>query len=58
MRDNLVHEIYREELGKLGEVGRYVSKEYLYRKVCSRTGLSIRTVSYILNHTRFVEIGK
>ena len=51
LRDNLVHEMYREELERLGEVGMYVSKEYLYRKIGERTGLSVRSVSYILNHT-------
>lgn len=33
LRDNLVHDIYREEIEKLGVAGRYVSKEYLYNKV-------------------------
>ena len=51
--------MYREELEQLGEVGRYVSKEYLYRKIGERTGLSVRSVSYILNHTeRSEEIGR
>jgi hypothetical protein len=52
LRDNLVHDIYQEELGKLGNAGRYISKEYLYGKVKERVGLSIRSISFIINHTR------
>lgn len=56
LRDNMVHDIYEDELAKLGGLSRYVSKEYLYRKVQERIGLSIRTISYIINHTRKEEI--
>lgn len=56
LRDNLVHDIYEEELSRLGEIGGYVSKEYLYLKVQERIGLSIRTISHILNHTKRIEI--
>ena len=56
LRDNMVHGMYREEMSKLGEAGMYVSKEYLYRKVGERAGLSVRSVSYILNHTVEEEI--
>ncbi len=52
----MVHGMYREEMSKLGEAGMYVSKEYLYRKVGERAGLSVRSVSYILNHTVEEEI--
>ena len=58
LRDNLVHDMYREEIAKLGEAGMYVSKEYLYGKVGERAGLSIRSVSYILNHTEHKDIEK
>ena len=51
LRDNWVHDVYKEELDRLGEIGAYVAKEYLYNKVMERTGLSVRTISYILNHT-------
>lgn len=51
IRDNLVHKIYDEECKKVGEAAGYVSREYLYGKVKERTGLSIRTISYIVNHT-------
>ena len=52
LRDNLVRDIYREEIEKLGVAGRYVSKEYLYNKVRERTGLSTRSISFIINHTK------
>lgn len=56
LRDNLIHEIYQEECRKLGEAGSYVSREYLYNKVKERTGLSIRTISYIINHTVITKV--
>ena len=56
LRDNLVHEMYAEELARLGDAGNYVSREYLYRKVGERAGLSVRSVSYILNHTDKMDI--
>ena len=52
LRDNLVHDIYREEIEKLGVAGRYVSKEYLYNKVRERTGLSTR---HIFHHQPYKE---
>ncbi len=52
LRDNLIHDMYKDELKKLGELANYVSKEYIYNKIRERTGLSIRSISFILNHTR------
>ena len=56
LRDNFIHEIYNSELEKLGEAGAFVSRDYLYGKVKERTGLSIRTISYIINHTKPVDL--
>ena len=56
LRDNLVHEIYNEECRRLGDASGYVSREYLYNKVKEETGLSIRSISYIVNHTEPVNI--
>lgn len=56
LRDNLVHEIYNEELNKLGDAGNHVSRDYLYNKVKEKTGLSTRTISYIINHTEITKI--
>lgn len=56
LRDNMVHDIYNEELLKLGELRNYVSKEYIYGKIQERIGLSLRTISYIINHTSKTEI--
>lgn len=38
LRDNLVHEMYREELEQLGEVGRYVSKESCTERLANGRG--------------------
>lgn len=56
LRDNLVHEIYNEEIKKLGDAGSYVSRDYLYNKVKEKTGLSTRTISYIINHTEITKL--
>lgn len=51
-RDNKVHRLYRETLDSLGELANVVSKTYIYEKIRERTGLSLRTISFILNHTK------
>lgn len=51
-----MHEIYNEECRRLGDASGYVSREYLYNKVKEKTGLSIRSISYIVNHTEPVNI--
>ena len=52
LRDKEVHRIHGEILDSLGDLAPYVSKEYVYSKLHERTGLSTRTLSHILNHTR------
>lgn len=52
LRDNAVHDMYEKELKELGEMACYVSKGYIYKTISDKTGLSTRTISYILNHTR------
>lgn len=52
LRDNAVHEMYEKELKELGVMACYVSKGYIYKSISEKTGLSARTISYILNHTR------
>ncbi len=52
LRDKEVHRIHGEIMDSLGDLAPYVSKEYVYSKLQERTGLSTRTLSYILNHTR------
>ena len=36
----------------LGELAGVVSKTYIYERIRERTKLSVRTISFILNHTR------
>lgn len=52
LRYNMIHDMYKDELEKLGELAGYVSKEYIYGKIKEKTGLSVRSISFILNHTR------
>lgn len=49
LRDNEIKELYRKMVGELGEVAKYVSKDYYYEKLNKLTGLSKRTLSDILN---------
>ena len=52
VRDNEIHELYqqiRHELGSLANAA--VSKGYIYERIKEKTKLSIRTISFILNHT-------
>ena len=45
--------VIRDELGDLATV---VSRNYVYGKIKDRTGLSIRHISRIINHTKVEEI--
>ena len=50
-RDNEIHRLYKEIRHELGSLANAVSKNYIYERIKDRTKLSIRTISFILNHT-------
>ena len=52
MRDNEVHRIHSEILKELGDLSNVVSKSYIYNLIHEKTKLSVRTISFIINHTR------
>lgn len=52
IRDNEIHRMYRDILNSFGEAANAVSKTYVYEKIHNRTKLSIRTISFIINHTQ------
>lgn len=52
VRDKEVCRIYNQILNELGELRNVVSKSYIYEKIKERTKLSIRTIFFIVNHTR------
>lgn len=52
IRYNEIHDMYDKIIKDLGDVSAYVFKGYIYDKIKERTGLSIRHISRILNHTR------
>lgn len=54
-RDNEIHKLHRQILDELGELANVVSKNYIYEKIQEKTKLSIRTISFILNHTQYVK---
>lgn len=53
---NEIHRMYNEILYELGDLATVVSRNYVYGKIKDRTGLSIRHISRIINHTKVEEI--
>ena len=53
IRNNEIYRMYNEILDELATV---VSRNYVYGKIKDRTGLSIRHISRIINHTKVEEI--
>lgn len=51
IRDNSVHEAYKEIAEELGALIGVVSRTYIYRRIHERTGLCAKTIAFILNHT-------
>lgn len=51
IRDNMVHTAYEEVCYELGKYAYLVPRQYIYEKVRERTGLCLKTIAYILNHT-------
>lgn len=45
-----------EILNELGDLATVVSRNYVYGRIKDRTGLSIRHISRIINHTKVEEI--
>ena len=56
IRNNEIHRMYNEILYELGDLATVVSRNYVYGKIKDRTGLSIRHISRIINHTKVEEI--
>lgn len=52
VRDNEIHNLYESIVKELGDLGNVVSRSYIYDKIREKTRLSIRTISYVLNHTQ------
>ncbi len=52
IRDNHVHDVYKDVIEELGDLAAVVAKSYIYEKIRARTGLCTRAIAYILNHTR------
>lgn len=55
IRQNTVHEVYCELIKELGEYAFLVPKSFIYSKINERTGLCVKTIAYVLNHTEYVE---
>lgn len=51
-----IHKMYDEILNELGDLATVVSRNYVYGRIKDRTGLSIRHISRIINHTKVEDI--
>lgn len=51
-RDKEIHRMHADILQELGGLANVVSRTYIYERIRERTKLSIRTISFIINHTR------
>ena len=51
---NEVHAIHDELRTQLGELYYAISKGYIYGEISKRTGYCIKSIAYILNHTKMV----
>lgn len=56
IRDNEIHGMYNEIPDELGDLATVVSRNCVYGKIKDGTGLSIRHISGIINHTKVEEI--
>lgn len=52
MRDDRIHEMYKEITDEVGELCGYISRMYIYERIGKEMGISTRLVSFILNHTK------
>lgn len=50
LRDEEIKRRYEQLADELGDVARFVSRDYYYKRLSEETGLSVRTLSHILNH--------
>jgi hypothetical protein len=51
-RNNSIHLMYKNIMNDLGQLRTVVSKSYIYNLIQNQTGLSIRTIFHVLNHTK------
>lgn len=56
IRNNEIHKMYNEILDELGDLATVVSRSYVYGKIKDATGLSVRHISRIINHTKAVDV--
>lgn len=56
--NNEIHKMYEEILNELGDLATVVSRNYVYGRIKDRTGLSIRHISRIINHTKVEDMIK
>lgn len=56
VRNNQVHSIYNDLKNQYGDkIFNSLSKAFIYEEISIRTGLCVKTISNILNHSRAEE---
>lgn len=56
IRDNTVHDTYKEICEELGTIANVVSKSYIYERISKHTGLCVKTIANILNYAQYVKL--
>lgn len=51
-RNNSIHLMYKNIMNDLGQLRTVASKSYIYNLIQNQIGLSTRTISHVLNHTK------
>lgn len=51
-RNNSIHLMYKNIMNNLGQLRTVVLKFYLHNLIQDQIGLSIKTISHVLNHTK------
>lgn len=46
-----MHDAYSLVMEELGDLADAVSRQYVYEKIKEKTGLCVKTIAYVLNHT-------
>lgn len=50
-RHNRVYDIYLSLMEEMGAYAALVPRSYIYERIRARTGLCVKTIAYIINHT-------
>lgn len=56
MRNDQVYKPHKGIIDRLGDLATVVSRSYVYGKIKDATGLGVRHISRMINHTKAVDV--